>query len=97
MFATSKEINLKLITTTGSGIDPNRKSTLNSEEYKSFAPAVQGAATASLEGALAWPTSAQSPVLMQSLSDALSQMIANNGSPKDTMAKVNDEWVKTIG
>ena len=97
IFATSKETNLKLITTTGSGIDPNRKSTLNSDKYKTFAPEVQGAATASLEGALAWPTTPQSPVLMQSLSDALSQMIANNGSPKDTMAKVNDEWVKTIG
>ena len=97
IFATSKEINLKLITTTGSGIDPNRKSTLSSVEYKTFAPKVQAAATASLEGALAWPTTEKSPVLMQSLADALADMIASNGSPEATMRRVQSEWAKSIG
>ncbi len=37
-FASSKETNEKLITTTGSGVDPTRTSTLESPEYVEFAP-----------------------------------------------------------
>src|SRR6266542_3230425 len=66
-FATSKATNLELITTTGSGIDPTRRSTLNSPRYSGFAPMVQRAARSALSGngAIPWPTSDKSPELME--------------------------------
>ncbi|MFC5996448.1 ABC transporter substrate-binding protein [Pseudonocardia hispaniensis] len=96
-FATSRETNLRLITTTGSGIDPNRRSTLSAAEYRTFAPQVQAVATASLDGALVWPTSPQSPVLMQSLSDALAAMIAGNSTPESALRSTQTEWERIIG
>jgi multiple sugar transport system substrate-binding protein len=62
-FATSKQINLELITTGGSGIDPTRRSTLTAPRYVSFAPKVQKAARSALSGngAISWPTNEPSP------------------------------------
>lgn len=96
-FAASPEMNLKLITTTGSGIDPNRVSTLQDETYKSFAPEVQAVATASLEGALTWPTSPESPKLMQVLSDELAAMLVEGTSAEETMASVQAQWEEILG
>ena len=97
IYATSQETNNELITTTGSGIDPNRVSTLNGDEYKSFAPQVQVAASASLKGALAWPTVEQSPALLQTLTDALANMVIGKGDAATTMKAVQADWEKTLG
>jgi multiple sugar transport system substrate-binding protein len=92
-FATSKEEHLKLLTTTGSGIDPTRLSALNSAEYKTFAPKVQPAASAALQGALPWPTIPQSPDLMTVLSDELALLLQGGQTAEETMAKVQEGWV----
>lgn len=97
LWATSEEVNLKLITSSGSGIDPNRLSTLQSQTYKDFNPQVQEAASASLNGALPWPTVSNAPALNQALTDALAQMISEGGDPKETMAAVQAEWESILG
>lgn len=97
IYSTSQPVNLELITTTGSGIDPSRQSTLMSPEYKEFAPLVQAVAQNSLEGALVWPTVPEGPELMQVLSDGLANMMAGGDSPEATMAAVNEEWKSILG
>ena len=96
-FATSKDYHLKLLTTTGSGIDPMRLSGLNSEEYKAFAPKVQAAASASLSGAFAWPTIPESPELMQVLADELALMLQGNKDAPTAMADTQAAWVGILG
>jgi len=96
-WATSKRINLELLTTTGSGIDPTRVSTLQSEAYKSFAPKVQAAAEASLSGAFPWPTNPQSPDLMTALSDELALMLQGNQDAETTMGNVQAAWTQILG
>jgi multiple sugar transport system substrate-binding protein len=96
-YATSRETNLSLITTTGSGIDPTRLSTVRDPAYSSFAPQVQEAATAALDGALAWPTNQRAPQLLQSLADALSVMLLDERDPQETMDEVQAQWEDILG
>ena len=96
-FATSPDYSRRLLLTTGSGIDPIRMSGLNSDEYKAFAPLVQEAASASLAGVLPWPTTPQSPLMFEVLSDQLSQMMAGQKTPVDAMAAAQSEWVRILG
>ena len=97
LYATSSETNLALITSYGSGIDPNRLSTLNSPEYTAFNPQVQEAASASLNGVLPWPTTKEAPQLFQSLTDALATMIATGADPAETMKQVQADWESILG
>jgi multiple sugar transport system substrate-binding protein len=96
-FATSKDYHLKLLTVTGSGIDPMRLSALEAEEYKAFAPKVQAAATASLSGAFAWPTSVESPELMQVLADELALMLQGNKDAATAIGDTQAAWVQILG
>ena len=95
-WASGRKESLKLITTNNSGIDPTRVSTLNSDEYKSFAPKVQAAATGSLTGSLPWPTGAQSPKLLEALSDQLALIIAGHAKPKDGLEAAQKAWERTL-
>jgi len=97
-FATSKQINLELITTTGSGIDPTRRSTLNASRYASFAPKVQRAAQSALSGngAIPWPTNDKSPELMVELSDQLSLMLQGRKSPATAVADAQAAWEQIL-
>lgn len=96
-FATSKETHLKLLLTTGSGIDPMRKSGLESAEYKQFAPKVQKAVSVALNGAFAWPTGPQSPDLMTSLADTLALVLQQQVTPEAALANVQAEWKQILG
>ncbi|MFM9108218.1 MAG: ABC transporter substrate-binding protein [Chloroflexota bacterium] len=96
-WATSQQINLDLLLTTGSGIDPTRVSTLESEAYGAFAPKVQKAAAAALSGAFAWPTIPQSPDLMTVLSDELAVMLQGSQDAAATMANIQAEWIRILG
>jgi multiple sugar transport system substrate-binding protein len=96
-WATSPYMNLKLLLTTGSGIDPTRLSSLNSEEFGAFAPKVQEAASASLSGAFAWPTIPESPDLMTRLSDELALALQGSKSPDEAIADSQSGWQETLG
>ncbi len=70
--ATSKAYHEELLTLTGSGIDPDRYSGLDSAKYKAFQPLVQPLlAGGALENSLAWPTAAYAPKLENALTDEL--------------------------
>lgn len=97
VYATSQPVNLELITTTGSGIDPSRQSTLMAPEYIEFAPQVQAVAQNSLDGALTWPTVPEAPQLMQALADELANMIIGRTSPEEAMKSVNERWISILG
>ena len=96
-FATSPDYHLKLLTTTGSGIDPTRVSALNSEAYQEFAPKVQRAAAAALNGAFPWPTNPESPELMQALADELALMLQGNKDAATAMADAQAAWEGILG
>lgn len=97
-FATSKATNLELITTTGSGIDPTRRSTLNSPRYSGFAPMVQRAARSALSGngAIPWPTTDKSPELMEKLSDELSPMLHDRKTPVAAITDTQSAWQRIL-
>ena len=95
-FATSKTMHLRLLTTTGSGIDPTRLSALNSSEYKTFAPKVQQAAQASLQGALAWPTIPEAPELMSILADELAVMLQGVKTPTQALSDAQAAWRRIL-
>ncbi|MCG8350199.1 MAG: sugar ABC transporter substrate-binding protein [Chloroflexales bacterium] len=96
-FAASKTMSLKLLLTAGSGIDPTRRSALESAEYQQFAPKVQKAAMAALNGAFAWPTIPQSPDLMTVLADNLALVLQQSVEPAAAMDTVAVEWKKILG
>jgi multiple sugar transport system substrate-binding protein len=96
-FATSKAFHLKMLLTTGSGIDPMRISGLNSAEYKAFAPKVQAAASAALSGVLPWPTIPQSPDLMTKLADELALALQGSQDAEQTMKNVQEAWKQILG
>ncbi|HXW30783.1 MAG TPA: sugar ABC transporter substrate-binding protein [Xanthobacteraceae bacterium] len=95
-WATSREVGLKLLTTPNSGIDPTRVSTLNAPEYKAFAPKVQGAATASLEGALVWPNGPQSPRLLDALTEQLALILAGQVKPRAGLEVAQRAWERIL-
>jgi multiple sugar transport system substrate-binding protein len=95
-FATGREMNLELVTTTGSGIDPVRKSVLTSERYKKFAPKVQKAAQSSLNGALALPTIPQAPELINRLGDNLALMLQGEKDPERAVSDTQEAWLKIL-
>lgn len=95
-FATGAKTGLALLLTTGSGIDPDRASTLAAPEYKAFAPKVQAALAGALENGLPWPNGPQSPQLMQALADELALVLADQKSPEDAIAAAHQQWTTII-
>ncbi|QEW02145.1 extracellular solute-binding protein [Microbacterium lushaniae] len=91
-FASSKDMNEKLITTTGSGVDPIRTSTLESSAYTEFAPEVSAVAAEVLPNAQSWPTSPQAPEMIQSLSDNLALMLQGSLTAEEAMQQTWDSW-----
>ncbi len=96
-FATSAKTGLGLLLTTGSGIDPDRTSTLNAPEYKEFAPKVQTALAGGLENGLPWPSGPESPQLMQVLADELALVLADQKAPEEAIAAAHEQWTTIIG
>ena len=91
-FASSKETNEKLITTTGSGVDPIRTSSLDSSTYQEFAPDVSAVAAQVLPNAQSWPTSPMAPEMIQSLSDNLALMLQGSLTAEEAMSQTWDTW-----
>ena len=96
-FATSAKTGLELLLTTGSGIDPDRASTLVAPEYKAFAPKVQAALAGALENGLPWPNGPESPQLMQVLADELALVLADQKAPEEAIAAAHQQWTAIIG
>ncbi len=95
--ASSADMGLQLITTTGSGIDPFRISNLNDPRYAEFNPQVQKAAASSLNGAVGWPDGPQSPRMLEALSEQLASMVAGEKSPKEALDAAHAAWERLLG
>lgn len=95
-YAASKAFHVKMLTTVGSGIDPMRRSGLESEAYKAFAPKVQAAAGAALGGVLAWPTIPQMPDLMTRLADELGLLLDGTQDPETTVGNIQSGWEEIL-
>ena len=95
--ASSAAMGLKLITTTGSGIDPFRISNLNDPQYAAFNPQVQRAAASSLNGAVGWPAGPQSPRMLEALSEQLASMVAGEVGAADALAQAHRTWERLLG
>ena len=96
-FASSKETNEKLITTTGSGVDPTRTSTLESPAYVDFAPEVSAVAAQVLPNAQSWPTSPEAPEMIQALSDNLALMLQGSLTAEAAMQQTWNTWQSLAG
>lgn len=95
-FACSKEMNLKLTLTPGSGIDPIYTSVMDGAEYKAAAPKVQAAGAQALNGALAWPTGPLASKMMQGLADELSLVLDKSKTPDQAMKDAQAAWVAML-
>ncbi len=98
-FATSSKVNAELLTASPpTGIDPNRKSSLDSAEYGQEFPEIQAVNRTTLSGTLAWPTGKHATELAQTLTDELAKLLAGQGgSAKDTMDRVEAKWKDILG
>ncbi|WP_162893090.1 ABC transporter substrate-binding protein [Microbacterium halotolerans] len=96
-FASSAETNEMLITTTGSGIDPTRTSTLESEDYAELVPEVADVNEQVLPNAQSWPTSPSAPEMIQVLGDNLALMLQGNVSAEDAVSDTWDAWQPLAG
>lgn len=96
-FASSAETNEMLITTTGSGIDPTRTSTLESADYADLVPEVAAVNAQVLPNAQSWPTSPAAPEMIQTLGDNLALMLQGNLSAEEAVSTTWDAWQPLAG
>ena len=95
-WATSKDLSLQQDVLPGSGIDPNRTSVLNHPDYIKAAPLLQPQLKAAIGNALAWPLQAQSPKLMDALTEQLALIVAGKKKPKDALASAQASWEQLL-
>jgi len=94
---TSKDYHEQLLALTGSGIDPDRHSGLDSAKFRAFQPLVQPLlAGGALENSLAWPTAAYAPKLENALTDELALALAGSKSPEQAIRDAHAKWTEVI-
>ena len=91
-WASSSQVGTTLLTTPNSGIDPIRRSNLDNPDYKAFAPRVQRAASAAFGNALPWPNVAQTPKLLDALTEQLALILAGQVEPKAGLEAAQRAW-----
>jgi multiple sugar transport system substrate-binding protein len=95
--ATSPGYHEELLALTGSGIDPDRYSGLNSPKYKEFQPQVQPLlADGALDNSLAWPTAPYAPQLEAILTDELALLLAGDKTPEQALGDAHAGWSAVI-
>lgn len=95
-WATSKDISLQQDVLPGSGIDPNRTSVLNHPDYIKAAPQLQPQLKAAIGDALAWPLQAQSPKLMDALTEQLALIVSGRKKPREALEAAQASWVQLL-
>lgn len=98
-WASSSEVNEALLTSEPpTGIDPNRRSSLESESYGEAYPELQKVNRATLAGTLAWPTGENATEAAQILTDELSKLVSGQGgNAQETMDRVQSQWESILG
>ena len=97
-WATNQENNLLLASTAGSGIDPARKTVLDSTDYATAAGIATDVIREGLDGdPLAWPSQAGAPKALQDLVDQLALAIQGSTEPQAALDKAAESWEEELG
>jgi len=98
-WAASSEVNAALLTALPpTGIDPNRKSSLEDATYGEEFPEIQEVNRATLDGALAWPTGKNATEAAQVLTDELAKLLAGDGgTAQEALDRVQATWEELLG
>lgn len=96
-WASGVEMAETMIATNGTGIDPFRRSAVNSDAYISANARSQPIVSVALENAMPWPTVPDAPQLLEILSRDLATMLAGQKSPEDTLNGVQRAWERILG
>lgn len=97
-WASSSEVNQELLVADPqTGIDPNRVSSLESAAYGQKYPDLQRVNTATLSGALAWPTGKNATQAAEVLTDELAKLVAGSVTAKQALDATQAEWEKLLG
>jgi multiple sugar transport system substrate-binding protein len=97
LFASSPQMGLELNMIVGaSGVDPVRFSTINSPEYGAFAPINSAFQRKYLAQAKPWPTTPESPELLQALGRHIHLALSGVVTPREAMLNANREWTKML-
>lgn len=95
LFATRSDITMR-ISQLNQGVDPTRISVLTSEEYHEFAPQISEATQAALDGATAWPTAPQMPVLSDELTKNLVAALEGRKTPQQALDDTQASWLEIL-
>ncbi|PRY17191.1 ABC transporter substrate-binding protein [Kineococcus rhizosphaerae] len=97
-WATNEENNFLLASTAGSGIDPARKTVLDSADYAKAAGIATETIREGLDGdPLAWPSQQGAPKALQDLVDQLALAIQGKTEPQAALDEAAKSWEKTLG
>ncbi len=97
-WAASSEVNEELLVADPqTGIDPNRISSLESDEYGQKYPDLQRVNRATLDGALAWPTGKNATQAAEVLTDELAKLVAGEVTAEEALDATQAEWEKLLG
>lgn len=97
-WATSSEINQELLVADPqTGIDPNRKSSLESAAYGERYPDLQRVNRATLDGTLAWPTGKNATQAAEVLTDELAKLVAGEVTAKEALDATQKQWEDLLG
>lgn len=97
-WASTAEVNAALLTALPpTGIDPNRITSLEDEQYGTDFPELQNVNASTLDGALAWPTGTNATEAAQVLTDEIAAHLAGQGdSAQATLDTVQSEWERLL-
>jgi multiple sugar transport system substrate-binding protein len=94
LFASTPQMGLELNMIMGaSGVDPVRFSTINSPEFTAFAPTISAFQRKYLAQAKPWPTTPESPELMEILGRYVHLALSGVETPREAMHNANREWI----
>jgi len=97
-WATDEDRNFLLSSTAGSGIDPARRSVLDSADYAVAAGEATDVIREGLEGdPLVWPKQAGAPKALQDLVDQLALAIQGSVEPQAALDAAAENWTRALG
>ncbi len=95
LFASRPDI-AKRLCLSNVGVDPTRRSTLESQAYQEFAPQVSAAIEQVIHGATPWPRMPQATELIEILSENLIHALDGRFTPREALEHAQREWERIL-
>ena len=96
LFASRPDISLRLNLING-GVDPIRKSTLTSKDFRQFAPLLSRVEESVLHTATAWPVVPQMADLLELLVLHLAEAVEKRRTPSEALHLAQNKWIQILG